>query len=196
VCTDHVAALLRSIDGAASHTIHQTIIFFIPPATDMHIDGWGLDSQPFGYSHTLWIPLEQVHLRNGPIAIVPWKLGRFMSPQELGFDRFLQGDDQGTREDYHQYQDRLLAHIRRNHPDCVVPQLEPGDMVLFSSLTPHATLPYNGGYPSRRAMQIMLRDSSRAWASWPQQFREKTANPPDEPRDRIQSVNEQWRILM
>src|SRR5437016_360499 len=64
------------------------------------------------YSHTLWVPLEQVHLRNGPIAIVPWKLGRFMSPQELGFDRFLQGDDQGTREDYHQYQDRLLAHIR------------------------------------------------------------------------------------
>lgn len=197
ICTHQVADLLHSVDAAEQHTIHQTIIFFTSPATDMHMDGWGLDSQPFGYSHTMWLPLEPVTLLNGPLALVPWPLGRFVSPQELGMGgNFLQGDDDGAREDYHQYHERLDRFIRLYHPVTVVPQLEPGDIVLFSSLTPHRTLPSNSRYVARMAMQIMLRDSSRAWGSWPQQLREGLANPPDEPKDRLRDVHPRWRILI
>ena len=141
ICTDNVADLVRSVDGAVSHTIHQTIVFFIPPGTDMHMDGWGLDSRPFGYSHTLWIPLERVTLMNGPLFLVPWEVGRFVSPEELGLTDFLGRGDEGARQDYHEYHDRMAEYVCRHHPECVVPQLEPGDIVMFASLTPHGTMP-------------------------------------------------------
>jgi ectoine hydroxylase-related dioxygenase (phytanoyl-CoA dioxygenase family) len=200
ICTDGLADLLQSVDGASSHTIHQTLIFFTSPGTELHCDGWGLDSYPFGYSHTLWIPLEPVRLVNGPLAIVPWTVGRFLSPQELGFgDDFLERKDKDRgegRTDYHEYFRRLDAHIRLHHPDTVVPQLDPGDFVMFSSLTPHRTMPPDVRTLSRSAMQIMLRDSGRTWAAWPQLLLEQRANGPDDPADGLDAVNARWRIVM
>lgn len=197
ICTEELADQLQSIDDALAHTIHQTLIFFTSPGTDLHFDGWGLDSCPFGYSHTLWIPLEAVTLLNGPLAIVPWTVGRFLSPDELGFGKnFLEQEDAGNREDYEEYCRRYDAYIRRHHPNSIVPQLEPGDIVMFSSLTPHRTMPPSQRSPSRRAMQILLRDSSRNWASWPQLLREQRANLPDEPGDRLDTVSARWRMVM
>lgn len=197
LCTESLADLLTSIDGAPSHTIHQTMLFFMSPGTDMHMDGWGLDSVPFGYSHTLWVPLEPVTLLNGALALVPWPVGRVLMPAELGLgDSFLRGEDEGARNDYHDYHDRLTDYIRRHDPVCVVPQLEPGDLVVFASLTPHRTLPGDMKRVSRKAMQVMLRDSSREWGAWPQLLREGTPNAPDEPGDRLQTVNQRWRIMM
>ena len=196
ICTVEVADLLGSIDGATSYTIHQTIVFFTPPKTDMHVDGWSFDSQPRGYNHTLWIPLERVTLLNSPIAIVPWPLGRFIPPEEFGLVDFLAKGDNGTREDYHNYHNRLIEHVQQHRPDCVVPHLNPGDLVVFSSLTPHATMPYRQEPPSRRAIQVLIRDSSRRWASWEQQIREGTTNAPDEPCDRLMTVSDRWRLVM
>jgi hypothetical protein len=68
--TDGIANLLTSIDGANNYTVHQTILFFMPPGTHLHLDGWSFDTEPRGYFHTVWIPLEPVGLHNGPIFIV------------------------------------------------------------------------------------------------------------------------------
>ena len=74
--TDRIADLLTSIDGAQNYTVHQTIVFFTPPGTGLHLDGWSLDTDPRGFGHTLWIPFEPVTLSNGPLAIVPWPRGK------------------------------------------------------------------------------------------------------------------------
>lgn len=134
--TDGVADLLASIDGTANHTVHQTILFFIPPGTDVHLDGWALETEPRGFAHTMWIPLEPVNLRNGPLAIVPWPRGKVLSPADLNVDVPYEPAD-GSRRLYAAYHAALNAHLRREAPDCVVPQLDPGDVVVFASTTPH-----------------------------------------------------------
>src|SRR5438105_1546911 len=45
---DEVADLVARLDGAENYTLHQTILFFTPPGTAIHIDGWGFDTEPRG----------------------------------------------------------------------------------------------------------------------------------------------------
>jgi hypothetical protein len=78
--TDRIADLLTSIDGAQNYTVHQTIVFFTPPGTGLHLDGWSFDTDPRGFGHTVWVPFEPVTLRNGPLAIVPWPRGKVVAP--------------------------------------------------------------------------------------------------------------------
>jgi hypothetical protein len=61
IASPAVANHLRQLDGAAHYTIHQTILFFIAQSTELHFDGWGFDTAPRGYAHTLWIPLQDMN---------------------------------------------------------------------------------------------------------------------------------------
>jgi ectoine hydroxylase-related dioxygenase (phytanoyl-CoA dioxygenase family) len=189
--SDTVADLLAGIDGADSHTVHQTILFFMPPGTDVHVDGWGFDTEPRGFAHTVWLPLEPVDLRNGPLAIVPWPRGKVVSPAELGVEAPAEPAD-GSRRPYAAYHAALQNYLRRHAPDCVVPQLDPGDMVVFASTTPHATLPFHS--PSRTAMQVLVRPSNLRWASW-SEFAAGLASSPKDPWRALKSVGPRWRII-
>jgi ectoine hydroxylase-related dioxygenase (phytanoyl-CoA dioxygenase family) len=189
--TDELADLLTSIDGAGSYTVHQTILFFIPPGTSLHLDGWAFDTEPRGFGHTVWVPLEPVTLRNGPLAIVPWPRGKLLSPADLGVEEPSEPAD-GSRRPYHAYHAALNAHLRRHAPDCVVPQLEPGDVVAFASTTPHGTLPY--ATPSRWAMQVIIRPNNLRWGSWPQ-FQAGLVHSPKGPWRGLKSVGDRWRIV-
>src|SRR6202035_1006412 len=80
--TDRPLASLLPVEPK-KYAIHQTILFFQSAGTPVHIDGWGLDTLPRGGVITLWIPLEPVDLDNGPIAIVPWELGRRLTQEQL-----------------------------------------------------------------------------------------------------------------
>jgi ectoine hydroxylase-related dioxygenase (phytanoyl-CoA dioxygenase family) len=189
--TETVADLLTSVDGANNYTVQQTILFFTPPGTDLHLDGWGFDTEPRGLGHTIWIPLEEVTLRNGPLAIVPWPRGKIVSPVELGVEEPTEPADDRHRP-YEAYHVALSAHLRRHAPDCVVPQLEPGDLVAFASSTPHGTLPF--ATPSRWAMQVIVRPSNLRWGSWPQ-FHAGMAHSPNGPWRGLKSVGDRWRIV-
>jgi ectoine hydroxylase-related dioxygenase (phytanoyl-CoA dioxygenase family) len=189
--TDAVADLLASIDGAENHTVHQTILFFMPPGTHMHLDGWGLDTEPRGFAHTIWLPLEPVDLRNGPLAIVPWPRGKVVSPAELGVEEPSEPAD-GSRRPHIAYHAALQTYLRRHAPDCVVPQLDPGDMVVFASTTPHGTLPFQS--PSRAAMQVLVRPSNLRWASWPE-FAAGLSSSPKDPWRALKRVGSRWRII-
>ena len=189
--TDELADLLMSIDGAGNYTVHQTILFFMPPGTGLHLDGWSFDTEPRGFGHTVWIPLEPVTLRNGPLAVVPWPRGKIVSPAELGVEEPSDAAD-GSRRAYHAYHAALQAHLRRHAPDCVVPQLEPGDVVVFASSTPHGTLPF--ATPSLLAMQVIVRPSNLRWGSWPQ-FQAGPARSPNGPFGALKTVGERWRIV-
>jgi ectoine hydroxylase-related dioxygenase (phytanoyl-CoA dioxygenase family) len=183
--TDRIADLLTSIDGARNYTVHQTIVFFMPPGTGLHLDGWSLDTEPRGFGHTLWIPFEPVTLRNGPLAIVPWPRGKVVAPSELNVEA-------PSVEAYESYHAALAAYLRRHAPDCVVPQLDPGDLVVFASTTPHGTLPFD--QPSRRAMQVIARPSHLRWGSWPQ-FEAGLEHSPNGPWGALKSAGKRWRIV-
>jgi ectoine hydroxylase-related dioxygenase (phytanoyl-CoA dioxygenase family) len=189
--TENLADLLTSIDGAGNYTVHQTILFFMPPGTGLHLDGWTFDTEPRGFGHTVWVPLEPVTLRNGPLAIVPWPRGKHLTPAELGVEEPSEPAD-GSRRPYNAYHAALNAHLRRHAPDCVVPQLDPGDVVVFASTTPHGTMPF--GTPSRWAMQVIVRPSNLRWGSWAQ-FQAGLVRSPKGPRRGLKKVGDRWRIV-
>src|SRR5262249_60843407 len=155
--TEAFADLLTSIDGAGNYAAHQTIIFFMPPGTHLHVDGWGFDTEPRGFAHTVWIPLEPVTHYNGPVAIVPWPRGKVVSPAELGVEEPSEPPD-GSRRPHQAYHAALEDYLREHAPDAVVPDLDPGDVVAFASTTPHATVPFRS--PSPSAMQVLLPPST------------------------------------
>jgi ectoine hydroxylase-related dioxygenase (phytanoyl-CoA dioxygenase family) len=189
--TDTVADLLASVDGTDNHTVHQTILFFMAPGTDLHVDGWGLDTEPRGFAHTVWIPLEAVTLRNGPLAIVPWPRGNVLAPADLGVTERPDPSDRSAKF-YAAYHAALNAHVRAHAPDCVVPQLDPGDLAVFASTTPHGTLPFHE--PSRWAMQVLVRPSNLRWASWAE-FAQGLSSSPKDPWRALKSVGSRWRII-
>ena len=159
VCCDETGILLEAIDGEPQHTMHQAILFFVSPGTDAHIDGWALDTVPPGNFATMWVSLETISLRNGPVGVFPWKRGQLLTPEMLGVD--LAGKDNRTA--YFTYTDALVRSIKERGISCVVPQLEPGDFIVFSSLTPHATMPPMNEHMRRMALQILVRPTQSRW---------------------------------
>jgi ectoine hydroxylase-related dioxygenase (phytanoyl-CoA dioxygenase family) len=189
--TDAVADLLTSIDGAGNYTVHQTIVFFMPPGTHLHIDGWGFDTEPRGFAHTLWIPLKPVRRHNGPVAIVPWPRGKVVSPAELGVEEPSEPPD-GSRRPHKAYHAALEGYLREHAPDVVAPDLDPGDLVAFASTTPHRTLSFES--PSRLAMQVLVRPSNLRWGSWPE-FAAGFSCSPKDPWRWLKQVGPRWRII-
>jgi hypothetical protein len=162
LCNDQLADFLKTLDGELSngcYSIHQTILFFVPPGCDIHIDGWPLETKPWGYAHTLWIPLEDVTLLNGALAIMSWPRGRFMTPHDLGFNDFGDGG-YSDQEKYMKYHEGLCRYLRDDgRPANIFPKLDVGDLISFTSLTPHGTMPFYEQHASRMALQVLLRPS-------------------------------------
>jgi ectoine hydroxylase-related dioxygenase (phytanoyl-CoA dioxygenase family) len=190
ICSDEITACLQQIGGEDSYTIHQTILFFVGPGTDLHFDGWAMDTVPHGYCHTLWIPFEPVTLRNGPICVAPWRRGNFLTPEALGIEDFVPEEDP-TRKAYHSYHDHLTRYIRESGAICALPQFDPGDFIVFSSTTPHGTLPAPG-HPPRLAMQVLVRPSRLPWNNILSMLR---GEPPRVEQGEATPVNAHWRIL-
>jgi ectoine hydroxylase-related dioxygenase (phytanoyl-CoA dioxygenase family) len=159
VCGDETAACLEMLDGEPMHTMHQAILFFVPPGTGTHIDGWALDTFPPGNFMTMWVPLETITLHNGPVAVFPWKRGKFLTPEMLGVDL----SNKENQAAYFTYTEALVRSVHESGISCVVPQLEPGDFIVFSSLTPHATMPAKNEHLRRMALQILVRPTASRW---------------------------------
>ena len=108
-----------------------------------------------------------------------------LAPSELDVES-------ASADAYESYHAALGTYVRRHAPDCVVPQLDPGDLVVFASTTPHGTLPFE--QPSRRAMQVIVRPSNLRWGSWPQ-FDAGLDHSPNGPWGALKSVGDRWRIV-
>ena len=159
ICTTAVADGLASIDDARAYVVRQIILFFVSPGTDTHIDGWGGDTVPPGGQITLWIPLEPVTPENGPVGIFPWPKGQLLSDKDLGIDI-----NRGTPDEiYNRYHDALKVAIRERGIMCTVPQLDVGDLLAFSSLTPHMSLPPRREGLTRMALQVLIRPLRSPW---------------------------------
>lgn len=157
ICSTAVADQLGAIDGDSRHTLLQIIMFFYSPITEMHIDGWGTDTLPEGGQFTLWIPLEPITPHNGPVGVFPWSPRDPVTLEQAG----VPADIEDGRVAYGIYQEAIGRMVRERRLDCVAPLLDPGDMLIFSSLTPHVSLPPLHDRMSRMALQVLARPTSR-----------------------------------
>ena len=189
-CCAEAADCLAAIDEQQVHTMHQAIVFFVSPGTEPHIDGWALDTVPAGGFLTMWIPLEPVTLHNGAVGVFPWPRGKFLSPEMLG----IEVSEADSRASYVRYHDALNRYLRDNGIACVVPMLDPGDFIVFSSITPHATMPRLHEHFRRMALQILIRPSLSRWGGILMSRLDGHGMNGDP--DSATDVNERWRALL
>ena len=156
-----LAKHLRQLDGAAHYTIHQTIFFFIAQATDLHFDGWGFDTSIRGHAHTLWIPLQDMDHRSGLPSVIPWEQGKVLSAADLGVSF-----ENGPEGRYERYHDAFIARVMRDSPELTTCMLRKGDFMVWSSTTPHLSLPARSWPSERMSLQVLLRPSHLAWGNF------------------------------
>jgi hypothetical protein len=161
---------LKRLDGANCYIIHQVLCFFAAQKTDVHIDAWSMDTAPRGFSHTLWIPLQDMTCRSGVPAVVPWPQGKFLTEAELGCPA-----TGSVAERYDRYHRAFERKFQDDRPEIVTAPLRKGDFFVWSSLTPHLTLP-SAPFPLERlSLQVLVKpthltrgtflDQPEAWFS-------------------------------
>jgi hypothetical protein len=161
VASPVLAERLQELDGAEHYHINQTLLFFAAQTTALHIDSWALDTVPRGAAHTLWIPLQELDQRSGIPAVVPWPVGKVVTEQELGLDA---NAPHGER--YEQYHRALSDKLLDGSPDLVAALAKPGDVVVWSCLTPHLTLPAQPFPKERLSVQVLLRPAHMNWGNF------------------------------
>jgi hypothetical protein len=187
LCSAELGRCLRELDGASEYTIHQVILFFVGPCMDTHVDGWFFDTVPHGGAHTVWIPLEEINIRNGPTCIFPWPRRQFLNGKALGLKDLFTAD-KSDLSGYHQYQRAIVDRARSQRSGMVLPQMKPGDFAVWSSLTPHGTLPAAAEGTSRLSMQVLIRPTDMRWGTLRDIEFDKT--PSDDPG---RFIREGWR---
>jgi hypothetical protein len=175
---------LRLLDGAEHYTVHQTIIFISAQTTVPHLDSWSMDTAPHGFAHTVWIPLEDMDYLSGLPAVVPWPVGKLVTEAELG----LPAGDFTFRERHDRYCVALTERLSRTSADVRTLFMRKGDIMVWSSLTPHFTLP-SSPFPRRRlSIQVLIRPTHHRWGNYVNQPAQWTP-------DRAEQVSERFSFL-
>jgi phytanoyl-CoA dioxygenase PhyH len=171
VTSPAVGERLRKLDGGARHyVIHQSLLFFAAQTTEMHLDSWSVDTVPLGRSHTVWIPFQHLDHRSGIPSVIPWPRTRSVSEKELGLP------DTGSRDErYEHYHQALRAKVLKSSPEAVTPLLRMGDFIVWSSLTPHFTLPAQSFPVERLSLQVLVRPAENRWGDFISQPFDKTS---------------------
>jgi hypothetical protein len=173
---------LKLLDGAEHYIIHQTVLFFSAQTTELHLDSWSVDTAPLGRSHTVWIPLQNLDHRSGIPSVIPWPRGHAVTERELGLQEV------GTRDErYSRYHQALQAKLLSRSPEAVTPLLGMGDFVIWSSLTPHFTLPAQSFPAERLSLQVLIRPADNRWGDF-------LGQPFDRTSVQLQRVSERFSV--
>jgi hypothetical protein len=176
---------LHSLDGASHYTIHQTILFLAPPGTDVHLDSWTVDTVPRGFSHTVWIPLQDLEYRSGVPSVIPWPRGKLLSDSDLGISVT---SSMSFREHYERYHQALQKRVMASSPDVCTAFMRRGDFIVWSSLTPHCTLPSQPSPRERLSLQVIVRPSHYRWGNFANQPSEMSGHPTEPINDRFATL--------
>jgi hypothetical protein len=176
---------LAELDGAEHYTIHQTILFVAAPTTAIHIDSWTLDTAPHGFAHTVWIPLQDMSHEAGVPCVIPWPRNKIVTEEELG----LAASDLPFGERYDRYQQALSRKLLGSGPDVATSFMRKGDCMVWSSLTPHCTLPSRPRYIKRLSLQVLLRPTHLPWGNF-------VIQPPQWEPDRVEQVSDRFSFLL
>ena len=180
-----LADRLRTLDGAAHYTIQQTLLFFAAQTTGLHLDSWSLDTVPPGFSHTVWIPLQNLDFRSGVPSVIPWPRGKIVTEQELG----LADADMSFIDRYERYHRALSERLLDGSPEAVTPLMRKGDFIVWSSLTPHFTLPSLPFPTQRLSLQVLIRPTSYRWGDF-------TVQPAEHPVYRAMRMTERFSFYV
>ena len=172
VTSSELAEALRKLDGANHYSIHQTLLFFAAQTTDLHVDSWGLDTAPHGFAHTLWIPLQDMTPDSGLPSVIPWPRGKVVTEADLGLPS---SGSHGDR--YERYHRALSARLMSDSPEVTTAVVRRGDLIVWTSLTPHFTLPARHFPCERLSLQVLLRPTDARWGNF-------IVQPPDHPTNR------------
>ena len=175
---------LRELDGAEHYTIHQTLIFIAAQSTLPHLDSWSMDTAPHGFAHTVWIPLEDMDYLSGLPALVPWPVGKLVTEAGLG----LPDRDLTFRERHDRYCDGLTERLRHTSADIFTSFLRKGDIMVWSSLTPHFSLPSSPFPRKRLSVQVLIRPTHHRWGNFVNQPAEWT-------EDRAEKISDRFSFL-
>ncbi len=175
---------LHRLDGAEHYTVHQTIIFVSAQKTVPHLDSWSMDTAPHGFAHTLWIPLEDMDYLSGLPAVVPWPVGKFVAEAELG----LPDGDFSFRERHDRYCEALTERLRNIGADVHTLFMRKGDFMVWSSLTPHFSLPSSPSPRKRLSVQVLIRPTHHRWGNFVNQPTEWTP-------DRAEKISDRFSFL-
>ena len=161
VTASQLAEALRNLDGADHYNIHQTLIFFAAQTTELHVDSWGLDTAPHGFAHTLWIPLQDMTPDLGLPSVIPWPRGKVVTEADLGLP------SSGSHADrYERYHRALSAKLMADSPEVMTAVVRRGDLIVWTSLTPHFTLPARHAPCERLSLQVLLRPMHTRWGNF------------------------------
>jgi hypothetical protein len=185
LCTSPALAdRLRQLDGARHYHITESLLFFAAQTTTLHLDSWGLDTVPHGGAHTLWIPLQDLDVRSGVPAVIPWPVGKVITEAELGLSS---ARPQGER--YRAYHCALAARLLERGPEVATALARRGDLMVWSSLTPHFTLPAQPFPAERLSLQVRVRPAHLKWGSF-------TVQPDDHPTTRVMPATDRFSYFI
>jgi hypothetical protein len=154
---------LHKLDGNDRYTLHQSIFFFVSARTDTHQDRVTLDTVPAGGSFTVWIPVDRVRPANGPLFVVPRKLGVYDEALEgIGAGGESRGAMSGA------YNDAVADSVGSSEIEAVMPFLQPGDVMIFGPSTPHGSFAALDKNLWRRSFQAIYRPTAiTRWGAYP-----------------------------
>jgi phytanoyl-CoA hydroxylase len=133
---DHVQHIMRGMFGEPGRLVH-TMYFDGNQATWAHRDGDYFDSAASGRMIGVWIAAEDIHPDAGRFYVVP----RSHCSAIPGIDN-PNGDG---------YKDRIAEFVRSGPLDCVAPLMQQGDVILWSAMTVHGSLPTVDPRQTRRS---------------------------------------------
>jgi hypothetical protein len=179
-----LADRLSKLDGAEHYHINQTLLFFAAQATGLHLDSWALDTVPHGRAHTLWIPLQDMDFKSGLPSVLPWPLGKLVSERELGLS------SDGANEDrYARYHQALSTKLFERGPEIATALVRRGDLMIWSSLTPHFTLPSQPFPTERLSLQVLVRPAHLKWGNF-------TVQPSDHPPIHVLRASDRFSFFV
>jgi len=184
ITSSALADRLSELDGAERYHINQTLLFFAVQTTGLHIDSWALDTVPHGGAHTLWIPLQDIDFRSGVPAVIPWPVGKVVTEAQLGLP-----SEGANHERYERYHQALSAKLLKEGPRIVSALVRRGDAMIWSSLTPHFTMP-SASFPAERlSLQVLLRPAHLKWGNF-------LVQPADHPNTRVLAATDRFSYFV
>jgi len=159
-CQEKIFSAFKQFFSTDKFTIHQTILFFTSPLTDLRPDLINLDTSTSGQSFTCWLPLDHIDDVNGGVLISS-------NPTGNRDDKMINGSN-----DAEDFIEKYKNNLYSKNPSFTVPILDPGDLLLLAPTTAHGSLPPK--YKNRRrSMQVILRvTSAEKWGGF-KSFSEK-----------------------
>jgi hypothetical protein len=94
-------------------------------------------------------------------AVIPWPRGKVVTEADLG----LPASGSNT-ERYERYPRAQSAKLLAHSPETRTALVRRGDLIVWTSLTPHLTLPSRDHACERLSLQVLLRPAHTRWGNF------------------------------